>query len=339
MWAACRMRNTDFTMLSAVPYHQFFPSPVTSEPRGGSDPPGAPRQYCGKEQMFLEGGGKILTARVGLDKASLQTHGSPQPASHAVLQAQVLQQGTRDLLPSLGEEQGLESHFHRPCVSPSRYGCEAAPSRIGIACPQHCQPCPSSPSPCFQSAGLSADLTPRTVLSSGGTNLAAVTESKEKSRPQITPRACNQENASIEQSNLLALGICWQTFVPAIHGCCDDLSSGLRNKTALTRYSSYPPEDEHAHKFGSQVRCKHQAGASLSSPGVGGTLALPAPHGYGADVTSFREQGLPTHISRAATATWGREMCFSSWNRSPLPARGQPKRPCETYRNCRAGPR
>ena len=81
-------------------------------------------------------------------------------------------------------------------------GCEAAPSHLGRVCPQHCQPCPSSPSPRFQSAGLSADFTPRTVPSSGGTNLAAVTESEEKSRLQITPWACNQENASTEQSHL-----------------------------------------------------------------------------------------------------------------------------------------
>lgn len=152
---------------------------------------------------------------MGLDKAFLQTH--PQPTSH-VLQAQVLQQGTTDLLLSLRDEQRLESHFPRPCVSPSRYECEAGSSHIGVACPQHRQPCPSSPPPRFRSADLSADLTPRTVLSSGGTNLAAVTKSKEKSRLQINPRACNQENANIEQSHLpicLPLGFAGR-FLPRL---------------------------------------------------------------------------------------------------------------------------
>lgn len=144
----------------------------------------------------------MIMAWVGLDKASLQTHGPPQPTSHAGLQAQVLQPGTTDFLLSPGDGQRLESHFPRSCVSPSSYGCEAAPSHLRRVCLQHCRPCPSSPSPRFQSAGFSADLTPCTVPSSGGTNLAAVTDSKEKSRLKITPQACTQENASTEQSHL-----------------------------------------------------------------------------------------------------------------------------------------
>lgn len=107
--------------------------------------------------------------------------------AHISLQAQVLQQGMTDLLLSPGDGQRVESHFARSWISPSRYGCEAAPSHLGRTCPQQHQPCPSSPSPHFQSTGLSADLTPCTVSSSGGTNLAAVTESKEKWRLQITP--------------------------------------------------------------------------------------------------------------------------------------------------------
>lgn len=125
---------------------------------------------------------------------------SPQPTSNAGLHAQVLQQGMTELLLSPGDGQKLESH------SPPRYGHEAAPSHLGRVCSQHCQPGPSSPS-LFPKCWAFCRPHSLHVSSSVGTNLAAVTKSKEKSRLQITPWACNQENASIEQSHL-------PTFLP-----------------------------------------------------------------------------------------------------------------------------
>lgn len=161
-------------------------------------------------------------AWVGLDKASIQEDGSPQPASQTGLHTQVLQQGTAEV----GSPGSPVPHCSAGSGPPARN------DRDGISCPQEMGrgwkatsrgpasprldmdvkqlhptsegsvPCPSSPSPGFQSPGLSADLTRRTVPSSESTDLAAVTESKEKSRLQITPWACNQENATTEQSHL-----------------------------------------------------------------------------------------------------------------------------------------
>lgn len=48
---------------------------------------------------------------VGFNKAFPQTHSSPQPTSHSVLQVQVLQQGMTGLLLDPGDGQGLESRF------------------------------------------------------------------------------------------------------------------------------------------------------------------------------------------------------------------------------------
>lgn len=56
--------------------------------------------------------------------------------------------------------------------------------------------------PLLHSTQLSTDLAPCSIPSSGGTNLTAVTQSKDKLSLQITPWACDQENASSEESHL-----------------------------------------------------------------------------------------------------------------------------------------
>lgn len=98
---------------------------------------------------------------------------------------------------SPGDEQRLEIHFPRFCISPlkvldvKQLHPTLERSSFALYLP-----------PLFHSTQLSTDLVPCTIPSSGGTNLTAVTESKDKSRLQITPWACDQENASSEESHL-----------------------------------------------------------------------------------------------------------------------------------------
>lgn len=98
---------------------------------------------------------------------------------------------------SPGDEQRLEIHFPRFYISPLKVldvkQLHSTLERFSFAL---------YPPPLFHSTQLSTDLVPCTIPSSGGTNLTAVTESKDKSRLQITPWACDQENASSEQSHL-----------------------------------------------------------------------------------------------------------------------------------------
>lgn len=136
-----------------------------------------------------------------------------------------------------------ESHFLRFCISPLHFGPKAAPSQLGRV-----QPCPSSPSPFPQ---LFPDLSPCTIPSSGGTNLSAVTQSKDKWRLQITPGLVPKKMPAVRKTisqpahpwDLLA------ELCPSYSGLWSDLSSGLWNKSAPTRSSSAPD----AHKFRSGV--------------------------------------------------------------------------------------
>lgn len=153
-------------------------------------------------------------------------------------------------------------------------------------------------SPLFHSTELSTELAPCTIPSSGGTNLAAVTESKDKWRLQIAPGLVTKKMPAVSKAisqpahpwDLLA------EFCPSYSGLLCDLSSGFWNKSALTRSSSSPTVRMNKFTNSGHKSGVNTTGAGWSSPGVVECWlhALPV---------QMELQDFLSHISRASPAT------------------------------------